>query len=170
MIFSDAGTVTIVIGAMIDGKYQLEGNQLKVDAPASGLPPFQTVRFVADTAKIAASKFTRTLIPMTAPAEPNSLVGQWRSTDAAGVTTYEEYSAGGSMRLRVPIEVWKGFYSVKGNLMTMRLLYPRMDERTASLTLTPRTLALRGRDGRTDLFVRAEPLVPTDVEQPAQPR
>lgn len=172
LLFSAQGTLTMVIGAMVGGKYRLDGNQLTLDADASGAgaPEVHTVAFAGDTAVIIVGAIKRKLIPFEARGRPNSLVGQWRFIHSAGMPAYEEYTDEGTMRLRIPMLVFKGLYFVSGNTIRMRLLFPRTEERAAPYTLTGDTLTIRGGDGKTEVFVRARRLLPTDVEgQPGLP-
>jgi TPR repeat protein len=173
LLFSAEGTVTVVVGVMLDGKYRLDGNQLRAEAPGAVLPSVQMVAFVGDTALITGGTNYRKLIPFGERARPNSLVGQWRWIDSAGVTGYEEYTVEGSWRLRAAVphtgSVSKGFYSVRGNTITMRFLSPQIEERSEPFTLRGNTLTIRGRNGKAESLVRARPLLPTDVEQPGLP-
>jgi TPR repeat protein len=168
LLFSAEGTLTIVIGRMVDGKYTLDGNQLTLHAPGAGTPDVQKLTFAGDTAVISYGAKNRKLIPLELTPRPNGLVGQWRSTDA-GVVAYEEYTADGIMRLRVPMKVAKGFYSIRGDTLTRRFLSPRTEEDGVLFTLRGNTLTTRGRDGKPELFVRARQLLPTDVDNPGLP-
>jgi hypothetical protein len=153
---------------MVGGKYRLDGNQLTLDADASGAgaPEVHTVAFAGDTAVIIVGAIKRKLIPFEVRGRPNSLVGQWRFIHSAGMPAYEEYTDEGTMRLRVPMHVFKGIYFISDNTITLRLLSPRTEERAAPYTLRGDTLTIRGVDGKTEVFIRARQLLPTDVDQP----
>lgn len=176
------------MGAMVGGKYSLDGNQLTLYAvvPGAGAPDVQMLAFAGDTAVISVGANNRKLIPFAARAQPNSLVGQWRYIHYTGVPAYEEYTTEGTMRLRVPMSVGKGLYFVRGNTMRMVLRSPRTKERGARFTLKGDTLTLQGTDWRkmvepwsnpyhasfrrnTEVFVRARQLLPTDLEQARVP-
>ena len=101
--------------------------------------------------------------------QADSIVGKWRYIHYTGVPGFNEYSADGRMRLRVPIRVVKGSYSIRGNTLTMRTSLAPNEDRKAPLTLRGDTLTIN-MDGHLETFLRAKPLIPYDVEQPAPPQ
>ena len=84
-----------------------------------------------------------------------------------GVPAYEEYTADGLARLRVPIQVLKGKFSIKGNTMAFHTLSPRQEDWSAPFSLKGDTLTLS--IGGEQKYLRARQLIPLDVQQPAPP-
>ncbi len=98
----------------------------------------------------------------------SGLVGVWRFTHMTGVPAYEEYTNDGSVRLRVPMQVMKGTYSVTGNKIRFQILTPRRQNSEAEFVIRGDTLAI-GVGPDKQLYLRARPLIPYEVEQPVLP-
>lgn len=179
LMFGSDGTVAFVFGAMAGGKYKLEGNQLTLfPEPASGGgPDVMTLAFAGDTAVISAGGMSRKLIPIEAKA-PASLAGQWHYTHYTGVPAYEEYTSDSVMRLRVPMLVVRGAYSVTGRAIRIRLSFtpeqklqgaPRGLGGDSPYTLKGDTLTLQPGKANATVFIRARPLLPYNIQQPRLP-
>jgi hypothetical protein len=179
LLLGSDGRIAIVVGAMVGGIYKLEGNQLTLfPEPASGGgPDVMTLAFAGDTAVISAGGMSRKLIPLEAKS-PVSLAGQWHYTHYTGVPAYEEYTSDGIMRLRVPMQVIKGTYSVTGGAIRIRLSFtpeqkrqgaPRAINGDSPYTLRGDTLTLQPGKANAAVFIRARPLLPYDIQQPRLP-
>jgi hypothetical protein len=169
-LFAPERTVTMVFGAMVDGKYKLEGDQFTIIGTGGNRPVTQTVFLTnaGDTAIFSYGTASDKLVRMGPGTQGDSIIGKWRYIHYTGVPGYNEYRADGRMRLRVPIRVVKGSYSVRGNTLIMRTSLAPNEDRKAPLTLRGDTLTI-DMDGHLETFLRAKPLIPYDVEQPALP-
>jgi hypothetical protein len=169
-LFTRERTVTMVFGAMVDGQYKLVGDQFTIIGTGGNRPITQSVFLTnaGDTAIFSDGSTSEKLVRMGRGTQADSIVGRWRYIHSTGVPGYNEYSADGRIRLRVPIRVVKGRYSVSGNTLTMRTSLAPNEDRKAPFTVRGDTLTI-DMDGHPERFLRAKPLIPYDVEQPALP-
>jgi hypothetical protein len=169
-LFTREKAVTMVFGAMVDGHYTLVGDQFTIIGTGGKRPVIESVFLTnaGDTAIFSAGSVSDKLVRIGPGTQADSIIGEWRYIHSTGMPGYNEYSADGRMRLRVPIRVVKGRYSVSGNTLTMRTSLAPNEDREAPLTLRGDTLTI-DMDGHLEKFLRAKPLIPYDVEQPALP-
>jgi Family of unknown function (DUF5640) len=158
-----------VLGAMVDLKYEVDGDKFMFSAEEGGRKhtETQTLTFVGDTAILSAKNCRIKLTPLEAGTK-GSLVGKWRFTHMTGVPAYEEFSADGIARLRIPLQVEKGTYSVTGNTINLHTFAPRSDDWSAQFSLQSDTLTFSDAKGE-HRYLRARSLIPLDVQQPAPP-
>jgi hypothetical protein len=171
MLFSEDGSFALILGAMVEMKYRVSGNKLTFYGEESGrnFSDTQGVGFRGDTAILSGNGCRIRLIPLEPRPPQGSLIGQWRFTHMTGVQAYEDFSADGRGRLRVPLQVQKGSYSVGDNAIAFYALTPRPSDWTSQFTLQNDTLTISNDLGQ-HRYVRAAPLIPMAVEQPLPPK
>jgi hypothetical protein len=169
-IFSPEGVVSLVLGAMVDAKYNVEGDKFTLEAQDRGKSgrEEQTLTFAGDTAVLSGHGCSMRLTRLESGASEKSLVGQWRLMHMTGVPAYEEFTPEGLVRLRVPMQVQKGLYSAEDKKLSLHILSPKAQDIEARFELEGDTLTLSN-NGKHDRYVRARQLIPTDVQQPAPP-
>jgi hypothetical protein len=174
VLFSPDSVISIVVGPMVDGTYTLEGSQLTLVDIVDRKPTSETmtVSFQRDTVVFSAGARSRRLTRLDTVTADTGVLGRWWYIDreGAGVPAYQEFTADGVTRLRIPVGVMKGMYSVRGNKMKLRMLSPHQENKDASFIVKGDTLTLRipGASG-SGVFLRARPLIPYSVQQPAPP-
>lgn len=168
-ILSPDSTFSLVVGAMVDFKYKIDGKKIILFSNEPGRPPdTQGLRFVDGSPVFSGNGCSRKLKRLDAASTDSGLIGKWQSMHMTGVPAYEEYTADGLARLRVPIQVLKGSFSIKGNTIAFHTLSPRQEEEwSAPFTLKGDTLTLS--IGGEQKYLRARQLIPLDVQQPAPP-
>lgn len=167
VLFSEDGFFALILGAMVEVKYQVSGNKLTYfnQKSAANSSETQGLGFSGDTAILSGNGCHIKLIPLEARTPQGSLIGKWRFTHLTGVPAYQEFSADGRGRLRVPLQVQKGSYSVGGNAIAFYTVTPSPNDWTAQFTLQNDTLTIFNDLGQ-HRFVRAPPLIPMTVQQP----
>jgi hypothetical protein len=174
-LFTPDGNVGLVLGAMVEFKYKLEGDKLTVynDDPRNKFSQTSKLTLIGDTAivssagKSSAGKPLK-MVRLATATTGSGLVGTWQYMHYTGVPGYDEYAEDGSMRLRVPIQVQRGIYSVVGNKVSFQILTPARENWDAEFAINGDTLAFQ-MGGQKHLYLRARPLIPYDVQQPARP-
>lgn len=169
-LFSPDSTFTLVLGAMVDMKYRIEGNKFTFfsDQPGNQSSETQTLTFVGGRPVLSGNGCSRKLKRLDAATPDSGLVGRWQSMHMTGVPAYEEYTADGLTRLRVPIQVQKGSYSITGNTVAFHTLTPRREDWSAQFSLKGDTLTFSNAAGQHQ-YLRARQLIPFDVQQPTKP-
>jgi hypothetical protein len=169
-LFAGDSVFTLVLGAMVDLKYRVNGNKFTFFSEERGknFSETQTLTFVGDTAILSSKGCRIKLIPLETGTTEGSLVGKWRFTHMTGVPAYEEFSADGLGRLRVPMQVQKGSYRVTGNTIDFHTITPRPEDWSARFSLKSDTLTISNATGE-HRYLRTRPLIPMDVQQPAPP-
>jgi hypothetical protein len=169
-LFSSDSEFRLVIGAMVDANYKLEGNQFTFYGADGGRKVSQTatLSWAGDTAVLSAGSVSRRLARLDRTSSPPTLVGRWRYFHSTGVPAYEEYSSDGLIRLRVPIQVRKGRYSVRGDTLVLSISSPPEENLAAKFALRGDTLTLL-LAGHEQVFLRARELIPYDIQQPPSP-
>jgi hypothetical protein len=167
-LFRPDGTVALVIGAMVDAKYKVDGDKFTIynDDPGMRFSENRILALAGDTAIFSADG--RVERKMRIRPGGSGVVGVWRFTHMTGVPAYEEYTDDGFVRLRVPMQVMKGTYSVTGNKIRFHILTPRRQDSEAEFLIRGDTLAI-GVGADKQLYLRARPLIPYEVEQPVLP-
>lgn len=170
VLFADDSLFALVLGAMVETKYKVNGQEFTVFGEERGnrFSETQKLTFVNDTAVISAKGCSMKLTPFEKGIVPGSLVGKWRMIHLTGVPAYEEFSPDGVARLRVPIQVQKGKYSVRGDTIEFHTITPRSEDWSAQFRLTGDTLTVSNSAGQHG-YLRARPLIPLDVQQPVPP-
>ena len=166
LIFAPDGTFATVIGVMLGGAYKTAGNALTVTLSGPGETRVEsgTMRFSTGAVEIRSATRNRNLVSL-ARVFPNSLIGQWVGTQDNGVTSYEEYTSDGRMRLRFPARVGRGLYEITGDTtLKLRMVSPPSAEHPGVYRIRVDTLWTGARS--RDIYLRARPLIPADVQQP----
>jgi hypothetical protein len=99
------GACTETIGALVDGKWRLEGDRLTLDLGiAAGASEVQTatVSIVGDTQVQVRGNESYRLARVDKAAGANPLVGVWTYAHSAGGQAYEEYTRDGRFLFRLP--------------------------------------------------------------------
>lgn len=166
-LFAPDNTVALVLGAMVDMKYKLEGDKLTVynDGPRDRFSQTNSLTLNGDTAIVSSRGNSLKMVRLPTANPASGLVGAWRYMHYTGVPGYDEYAENGSMRLRVPIQVQRGLYSVAGNKISFLMLAPAREEWDAEFAISADTLTVQMR-GQKHVYLRARPLIPYDVRQP----
>jgi hypothetical protein len=166
-LFAPDNTVALVLGAMVDMKYMLEGDKLTVynNDVRDGSSQTNSVRLIGDTAIISSGGNSQKMVRLPTANPASGLVGAWGYVHYTGGPGYEEYAEDGSMRLRVPLQVQRGRYSVAGNKISFLILAPARQEWDAEFAINADTLRVQMR-GQKHVYLRARPLIPYDVRQP----
>jgi hypothetical protein len=168
-MLSRDSSFTLVLGAMVDMRYRIDGRNFTIlpDTNSKGVET-QTLTFTAGHAVLSAYGCSRKLTRLDSLVGDSGLVGRWKSMHMTGVPAYEEYTADGQSRMRVPIQVQKGVYSIAGGSMLFHTLSPRREDWDAAFDLKGDTLTFSIR-GERQRYLRSQPLIPFDVQQPAKP-
>jgi hypothetical protein len=169
VLLSRDSTFTLVLGAMVDLRYKVDGRKFMILPDANSKPvEAQTLNFDKGQAVLSANGCSRKLTRLDSIPGDSGLVGRWKSLHMTGVPAYEEYTADGRSRMRVPIQVQKGSFSLAGNSVLFHTVSPQPEDWAADYELKGDTLtfSIRGQGHR---YLRARPLIPYDVEQPAKP-
>ncbi len=169
-LFSPDSTSTLVLGAMVEVNYKIEGNKITLfsDQPGNKFSETQDLKFVDGSPVLSGNGCSRKLKRLGAADANSGLVGSWQSMHMTGVPAYEEYTRDGLARLRVPIQVQKGTFSITGNTVAFRTLLPRREDWSAQFSLKGDTLTF-SIGGEQHNYLRARDLIPFDVQQPAKP-
>ena len=170
VLLAGDGAFALVFGAMVDVKYKVKGSDFTFfgDDRGKEFSETQRLKFVGDTAVLSAHGCSMKLIPLETGTARGSLVGKWRMMHLTGVPAYEEFSPEGVARLRVPIQVQKGTYSVSGDSIAFHVITPRPEDWGAQIFLTGDTLTVLNNVGQ-QRYLRARQLIPLDVQQPLPP-
>lgn len=169
-LFEPDGNVGLVLGAMVDMKYKVEGDKITVynDDPRNKFSQTSNLTLVGDTAIVSSGGKSLKMVRLPTDKTASGLVGTWQYMHYTGVPGYEEYAENGSMRLRVPIQVQRGIYSVVGNKVSFQMLTPARENWDSEFAIKGDTLEFRMR-GQKHIYLRARHLIPYDVQQPAPP-
>jgi hypothetical protein len=170
VVFAGDSVFALVLGAMVEGNYKVKGDEFTIFGNDRGkeFSETQKLTFVGDTAILSIKKCQMKLIPFESGTGAGTLVGKWRMIHLTGVPAYEEFTADGSMRLRVPIQVQKGTYSVIGDSIAFHTLAPSSEDWGARFSVAGDTLTVSNNLGQ-HRYLRAPQLIPLDVQQPAPP-
>lgn len=171
VVFAGDSLFALVLGAMVEASYKVKGEEFTIFGHEHGreFSETQKLTYVGDTAILSVKKCQMKLIPFESGTGAGSLVGKWRMIHLTGVPAYEEFSADGSLRLRVPIQVQKGTYSVIGDSIAFHTLTPSSEDWGARFSLAGDTLTVSNNLGQ-HRYLRARQLIPLDVQQPAPPK
>jgi len=172
VILGSDSAFVLVLGAMVDGNYRVNGEDFTIIGEDQGggrrLTETQKLTFAGDTAVLSMKGCAMKLTPLEAGIPAKSLVGRWRMIHITGVPAYEEFSTDGSVRLRVPMVVQKGTYRVSADSIAFHTITPRPEDWVAAFTITGDTLTVSNSLGQ-HRYLRARELIPMQVQQPAPP-
>jgi hypothetical protein len=169
-LFLPDSSVALVLGAMVDARYKVKGDTFTVysDEPGKKFSESRTVMVAGDTAIFSSDGQVEKQVRLRTGKLASGLVGTWRFTHMTGIPAYEEYTEDGWVHLRVPMQVMKGSYSVTGDKIRFRILTPRRENSEAEFAIRGDTLSV-GLGADKQLYLRARPLIPYEVQQPVLP-
>ena len=169
VLLSPDSAFTLVLGAMVEMKYRIEGNKFTFfsDQLGNQSSETQTLTFVGGSPVFSGNGCSRKLKRLDTETPSSGLIGKWQSMHMTGVPAYEEYTAEGLTRLRVPIQVQKGSFSITGNTVVFHTLSPRLEDWSAQFSLQGDTLTFSIGSER-HRYLHARQLIPFDVQQPAK--
>jgi hypothetical protein len=169
-LFAPDGTVALVLGAMVDMKYKVDGDKITVynDDPRDKFSQTGNLTLIGDTAIVSSGGKSQTMVRLPTDKTASGLVGTWQYMHYTGVPGYDEYAENGSMRLRVPMQVRRGNFGVAGNKVSFHMLTPARENWDAEFAIKGDTLEIQML-GQKHLYLRARPLIPYRVQQPAPP-
>jgi hypothetical protein len=122
LIFAGDGTVTSTFGAIVDFKYQVEGQTIKMTFPDSSNQVTEPYEIVGD--KLIANpadpqkREERTRIGVSKPGAPPS-DGLWTFKHYTGGMATMQYRTGGLGQLCVPMKTFQGRYKLQAQELTM---------------------------------------------------
>ena len=154
--FGADNTLRYTLGAMVDMKYRRAQDSLYILDPQGPVNPFQ-VTFVRDT-MVMTNEGKQQRETRVTPAVPGAdpVIGKWTYTHYTGVPAFEEYTAAGDFRLRVPIRTLEGNWTAVGDSAMLHLPGPGGGDRAVRFTITADTLMLKY-DGQTSRYLRITP-------------
>jgi len=151
--FSADNTLRYTLGAMVDMRYRRAQDSLYILDPQGPVNPFQ-VSFVRDT-MVMTNEGKQQRETRVTPAVPGAdpVIGKWTYTHYTGVPAFEEYTATGDFRLRVPIRTLEGNWTAVGDSAMLHLPGPGGGDRAVRFAVSADTLLLKY-DGQTSRYVR----------------
>ena len=166
VLLSPDSTFSLVLGAMVDMTYKIDGRNFTIfpDTNSKAVET-QTLTFTDGHAVLSAYGCSRKLTRLDSLSTDSGLVGRWKSMHMTGVPAYEEYTADGQVRMRVPIRVQNGTFRIVGNSIVFHALATQSED-SVPFNLQGDTLTLSS-GGAPHRYLRARPLIPFDVRQPA---
>jgi hypothetical protein len=154
--FGSDNTLRYTLGAMVDMKYRRAQDSLYIIDPQGPINPFQ-VAFVRDT-MVMTNEGKQQRETRVTPAVPGAdpVIGKWTYTHYTGVPAFEEYTAAGDFRLRVPIRTLDGNWTAVGDSAMLHLPGPGGGDRAVRFAFAADTLLLKY-DGQTSRYLRISP-------------
>jgi hypothetical protein len=154
--FGVDNTLRYTLGAMVDMKYRRAQDSLYIVDPQGPVNPFK-ISFVGDT-MVMTNEGKQQRETRVTPAVPGAdpVIGKWTYTHYTGVPAFEEYTAGGDFRLRVPIRTLEGNWTAVGDSAMLHLPGPGGGDRAVRFAVTADTLQLKY-DGQTSRYLRITP-------------
>jgi hypothetical protein len=122
LIFADDGTVTSTFGAVVDFKYVVEGQTIKMTSTDSAEQTTEPYSIVGD--KLIAypadpnKREERTRVGTAKPGAP-PIVGAWTFKHYTDATATMQYTSSGLGQLSVPIKTLKGRYKLQAQELMM---------------------------------------------------
>ena len=127
--FTEDGETTYSFGALVDFKYEVDGNQIKMIALNPDLKPkgeMQISKFLIDdktltlepNSSVGRQVMTRSGAPHTGA---DQVMGDWTYTHYTGGTAVMRYFQDGICQLSVPFQELKGTYRKVGNDISIQL-------------------------------------------------
>jgi len=170
LLLSPDSTFALILGAMVDGKYSIDGENFTIvgDEPGSK-PDTQKLTYASGTAILSSHGCSHKLSRTDSVAGDSGLVGRWKFMHITGVPAWWEFTGDGKNRLRVPIQVQRGKFSITGNSIALHTLSPERADSKLDFILSGDSLTVSNEAGLHKL-VRARTLIPFDVQQPARPK
>jgi hypothetical protein len=129
MVFSESGLVTTTFGAVVDFKYEIDGQSIRTiyERDKTGNSDHKwTYKIVADTLIIDGENPDHTkqlemkrIGPVTPGTQP--VVGVWQFMHYTGVPATWQYTTNGLAQLSVPMHTSRGRYTVSGSTLSLAM-------------------------------------------------
>jgi|ERR1035441_3280960 hypothetical protein len=137
LIFGDNGVVTSIFGALVDFKYLVEGQTIKMtlaDSAEQTIEPYSIVgdkliAYPADPDK----REERTRVGTAKPSVP-PIVGVWSFKHYTGEMATMQYTSSSLAQLSVPMKTLKGQYKLLAQVLTMLFDGQPISNRTVQLS------------------------------------
>lgn len=161
------------VGAMVDGKYTVAGDQLTVAlGDSAGQSRVTGFRVQGDTLTIIQSGQgqgqRQALVRCGKRAKGAPVAGTWTYNHPAGAAAYEVYTPAGAFMFRLPMQTIEGTYTVTADSVELRLA--QAPPRKASFRIENGILTLTDSAGRAGRYAAADPaLAPESSRGPATP-
>lgn len=154
--FGPDNRLRYTLGAMVDMRYRRSRDSLYIIDPQGPVNPFKVV-FVRDTLVMTNDgkdqKETRVTAALPG-ADP--IIGKWTYTHYTGVPAFEEYTASGDFRLRVPIRTLQGTWTSVADSAMLHLPGPGGGDRAVHFAVVADTLIFSF-DGQSNRYLRVQP-------------
>jgi hypothetical protein len=129
MVFSENGLVTTTFGAVVDFKYEIDGQSIRTiyEKDKTGNSDHkETYKIVADTLIIDAENpdpAKRLEMKRIGPATPGTqpVVGVWQFTHYTGKPATWQYTTNGLAQLSVPMLTSRGRYAISGSNLSLAM-------------------------------------------------
>jgi hypothetical protein len=128
MVFSDTGIVTSTFGAVVDFKYEADGQTIRTihEKDKAGTEHKETYRIVGDTLTTAWANpdpAKRVEMKRVGPPRPGTQpnVGVWQFMHYTGVPATWQYTTNGLAQLSVPMHTSRGRYTVSGSSLSLAM-------------------------------------------------
>ncbi|MGH7267234.1 MAG: DUF5640 domain-containing protein [Candidatus Rokuibacteriota bacterium] len=149
--FRADGTVSMSLGAMVDDRYRIDGEELTL-LPDTAHAADQTVtmRITGDTLTAAGQTMRR--VGGASPGDPPHVRGVWTYPHYTGIPAYVELTRDGRHLLRIPMVTQEGRFTRIGR--TLRIAWTSGDVVSMAIRLVDETLILQ--DGSRELRYRRQ--------------
>jgi len=165
--------VYYTVGAMVDGKYTVAGDQLTVALGDSAANKEQSrvtgFRVQGDTLTIIPTGEGRqqALVRSGKRAKGTPVAGTWTYRHPAGASAYEAYAPAGGFHFRLPMQTIEGTYTVTADSVELRLA--EAPARKAAFRIENGILTLTDTEGRAGHYTPADAVLSPDCSRAAPP-
>ncbi len=160
--------VYYTVGAMVDGKYTVAGDQLTVAVgDSAGQSRVTGFRVQGDTLTIIPTVEGRqqVLVRSGRQVKGTLVSGTWTYRHPAGASAYEAYAPGGAFYFRLPMQTIEGTYTVTADSVELRLA--EAPARKASFRIENGILTLTDAEGRAGQYTPADAVLSPDCSRAA---
>jgi hypothetical protein len=162
--------VFFTMGAMVDGKYTIAGDQLTVAVgDSAGQSRVTGFRVQGDTLTIIPTGEGRqqALVRSGKRAKGTPVAGTWTYRHPAGASAYEAYAPAGAFYFRLPMQTIEGTYTVTADSVELRLA--EAPARKAVFKIENGILTLTDTEGRAGQYTPADAVLSPDCSRAAAP-
>ena len=128
MVFSDNNLVTSTFGAVVDFKYEANGQSIRTihEMDKAGTEHIETYRIVGDTLTTDWANpdpAKRVEMKRIGPSRPGTqpIIGVWQFMHYTGVPATWQYTTNGLAQLSVPMQTSRGRYTVSGSNLVLAM-------------------------------------------------
>jgi len=163
--------VYYTVGAMVDGKYTVAGDQLTVALGDSAANKEQSrvtgFRVQGDTLTIIPTGEGRqqALVRSGKRARGTPVAGTWTYHHPAGAAAYEAYAPSGAFHFRLPMQTIEGTYTVTADSVELRLA--EAPARKAAFRIENGILTLTDSEGRAGKYTPADAVLSPECSRAA---